>query len=150
MTSVRQNDSSSEAPAKGGCDELSLPEPTVPFVIPSFPIIINGHRYITDPITTVARREGASPQETPEVVPPATPTELGMAAKLFQLLTALDPDSRLRKAPPIKVFLLRFRQGLEPAEIARRCHCNRSLVFARLKEIQQKLPWKPQQLRELS
>ena len=30
----------------------------------------------------------------------------------LKLLTALDPDNRLRKAPPIKVFNLFYRQGL--------------------------------------
>jgi hypothetical protein len=75
---------------------------------------------------------------------------LSLAAKVFELLTALDPDSRLRKAPPIKVFLLRFRQNLSRAEIARICRCDKSLVGVRLKSIQDKLPWRPQQLRELS
>ncbi len=75
---------------------------------------------------------------------------LSLAAKVFELLTALDPDSRLRKAPPIKVFLLRFRQNLSRAEIARICRCDKSLVAVRLKTIQDKLPWRPQQLRELS
>jgi DNA-directed RNA polymerase specialized sigma24 family protein len=65
---------------------------------------------------------------------------LSLAAKVFELLTALDPDSRLRKAPPIKVFLLRFRQNLSRAEIGRICHCDKSLVGVRLKTIQDKLP----------
>ena len=73
-----------------------------------------------------------------------------MAAKVFQLLTALSPDNRLRKAPPITVFLLRFRRNLSRSEIARICHCDKSLVALRLKTIQDKLPWHPQQLRELS
>jgi len=73
----------------------------------------------------------------------------GIAAKVFELLTALDPDNRLRKAPPIKVFNLYYRQRLEPAEIARICKCHRSLIFDRLVAIQKKLPWTPQQLREL-
>lgn len=72
-----------------------------------------------------------------------------LAAKVFELLT-VDPDSRLRKAPPIKVFLLRFRQNLSRAEIAHICRCDKSLVAVRLKTIQEKLPWRPQQLRELS
>jgi len=74
----------------------------------------------------------------------------GIAAKVFELLTALDPDKRLRKAPPIKVFNLYYRQRLEPADIARICKCHRSLIFHRLAAIQAKLPWTPQQLRELS
>jgi len=77
-------------------------------------------------------------------------SNLSLAAKVLELLTALDPDSRLRKAPPIKVFLLRYRQNLSRAEIARICRCDKSLVGVRLKTIQDKLPWRPQQLRELS
>jgi DNA-directed RNA polymerase specialized sigma24 family protein len=76
--------------------------------------------------------------------------ELSLAAKVFELLTALDPENRLRKAPLIKVFNLYYRQGLQPAEIARICHCNRSLIFNRLATIREKLPWTPQQLQELS
>ena len=83
---------------------------------------------------------------------PSQPDEpnLSLAAKVFQLLTALDPDNRLRKAPPIKVFLLRYRQNRSLSEIARTCDCGKSLVALRLKTIQEKLPWQPQQLRELS
>jgi hypothetical protein len=66
------------------------------------------------------------------------------------LLTALDPDNRLRKAPLIKVFNLYYRQRLQPAEIARICHCNRSLVFQRLATIREKVPWSLQQLQEVS
>src|SRR5208282_1902731 len=75
---------------------------------------------------------------------------LSMAVKVLELLTALDPDSRLRKAPPIKVFLLRFRQNLSRAAIAGVCGCSESLVAIRLRAIEAKLPWHPQQLRELS
>ena len=83
---------------------------------------------------------------------PSQPDEpnLSLAAKVLELLTALDPDNRLRKAPPIKVFLLRFRQNRSRSEIARLCHCGKSLVALRLSTIQQRLPWKPQQLQELS
>ena len=89
---------------------------------------------------------------------PAPPTQstgthpemLGMAAKVFQLLTALNPGNRLRKAPPIKVFLLRYRQNLSRPEIARACGCSLPLVAVRLRAIQEKLPWHPQQLREMS
>lgn len=75
---------------------------------------------------------------------------LGVAAKVLELLTALDPEQRLRKAPPIKVFLLRFRENLSRSEIARICRCSETLVAVRLRTIQAKLPWRPQQLRELS
>jgi hypothetical protein len=83
---------------------------------------------------------------------PSQPDEpnLSLAVKVFQLLTALDPDKRLRKAPPIKVFLLRFRQNRSRSQIARICHCDKSLVALRLKTIQKKLPWEPRQLREMS
>ena len=74
----------------------------------------------------------------------------GIAARVFQLLTALDPDNRLRKAPPIKVFNLFYRQGLPPGEIARKCRCHRTLVFRRLTAIEKQLPWKPEQLRQVS
>jgi len=73
-----------------------------------------------------------------------------MAAKVFELLTALDPDTGLRKAPLIKVFNLYYRQGLKPAEIARICHCTRSLIFYRLATIRIKVPWSLQQLHEVS
>ena len=83
---------------------------------------------------------------------PSQPDEpnLSLAAKVFELLTALDPDNHLRKAPPIKVFLLRYRQNRSLSEIARICDCGKSLVALRLKTFQEKLPWQPQQLQELS
>jgi hypothetical protein len=80
---------------------------------------------------------------------PDEPT-LSLAAKVFELLTALDPGKRLRKAPPITVFLLRYRRNLSRSEIARVCGCDKSLVAVRLRAIQEKLPWQPRQLRELS
>ncbi len=73
-----------------------------------------------------------------------------IAAKVFELLDALDSAQGLRKAPLLKVFNLYYRQDLAPAEIARRCECDRTLVFARLRTIKERLPWRPQQLRELS
>ena len=126
------------------------PGPDIPIVIPSLSLTIGGRRYVTDPVSLLAYREDAPRASAPESPLPEGPAQLGIVAKVFQLLTALDPDGHQRKAPPIKVFLLRFRQNLEPGEIARRCRCNRSLIFARLKQIQEKLPWKPHQLRELS
>jgi hypothetical protein len=75
---------------------------------------------------------------------------LSIAAKVFELLTALDPDSRFRKAQPIKVFLLHFRQNFSRSQIARVCGCSRTLVAERLRRIREKLPWQPHQLRELS
>jgi hypothetical protein len=83
---------------------------------------------------------------------PSQPDEpnLSLAAKVFELLTALDPGNRLRKAPPIKVFNLYYRQRLGAAEIARKCNCNRSLIYDRLAAIQAKVPWTPQQLQDVS
>ncbi len=101
----------------------------------------------------------AEPPAVEAATPPATtPLELeeagdsgsGVAAKVFQLLSALDPDKRLRRAPPIKVFLLRYRENYSLADIARACGCAKSLVKLRLKTLREALPWKPQQLRELS
>jgi hypothetical protein len=85
----------------------------------------------------------------PEPSQPEEPN-LSLAAKVFQLLTALDPDNRLRKAPPIKVFLLRYRQNRSRTEIARTCRCDKSLIALRLRTIQEKLPWQPQQLQQMS
>ena len=83
---------------------------------------------------------------------PSQPDEpnLSLAAKVFELLTALDPDNRIRKAPPIKVFLLHFRQNLSRSQAARVCRCSRTLVAERLRSIREKLPWQPHQLRQLS
>ncbi len=80
----------------------------------------------------------------------AEPMTLRLAAKVFALLTALDPDNRLRKAPPIKVFNLYYRQRLEPGQIARICRCDRSVIFDRLASLRARLPWSPQQLHEVS
>ena len=76
--------------------------------------------------------------------------ERGFAAKVLELLTALDPKERWRKASLIKVFNLYYRQRLQPAEIARICHCNKSLVFQRLATIRKKVPWSLKQLQEVS
>jgi hypothetical protein len=97
----------------------------------------------------VAPANGGSQTPTPNP-PESDPKSLSMAAKVFELLTALDPDKRLRKAPPIKVFLLRFRQDLSRSQIAVTCGCSESLVAKRLSAILARLPWQPRQLRELS
>jgi hypothetical protein len=96
-----------------------------------------------------------APASEASQAPPPKPPEpdqesLSLAARVFQLLSALDPDNRLRKAPPIKVFLLRFRQDLSLSQIARICDCGKSLVALRLQAIREKLPWQPKQLREMS
>jgi hypothetical protein len=100
-----------------------------------------------------ADSEAQPPNRQPsDTTVPPEPDQQGrsFAAKVFQLLTALDPDNRLRKAPPIKVFNLYYRQGLQPAEVAYKCKCHRSLIFDRLAAIQKSLPWTLQQLREVS
>jgi DNA-directed RNA polymerase specialized sigma24 family protein len=89
------------------------------------------------------------PQPTAAPPEPA-PENLSLAAKLLQLLQALESGGRMRRAPPINVFLLRFRKNLSRREIARACHCSETLVAVRLRAIRDKLPWQPQQLRELS
>jgi predicted DNA-binding protein YlxM (UPF0122 family) len=89
-------------------------------------------------------------QAAPPKPPEPNQQERSLAAKVFELLTALDPDNRLRKAPPIKVFNLYYRQRLGPAEIARKCNCDRSLIYDRLAAIQAKLPWSPEQLHDVS
>jgi hypothetical protein len=94
---------------------------------------------------------GAAQAQVPPLGEAEAGTEnLGLAARVFRLLSALDLDNRCRKAPPIKVFNLYYRQGLQPAEIARQCKCHRSLIFDRLETLRKQLPWKPQQLREVS
>lgn len=104
------------------------------------PFLVSGsHAQAQEPLPT-----GATPAPEP------APANANLAAKVFQLLTALDPDNRLRKAPPIKVFLLRFRQNLSLSQIARICDCGKSLVALRLQAIREKLPWQPMQLREMS
>jgi hypothetical protein len=95
------------------------------------------------PAGELAQAAGPGPVE-------AGPELVGVAAKVFQLLSALDSGNKFRRAPPIKVFLLHFRQNLSGTEVARACHCARSLVSMRLKKIRESLPWQPQQLRELS
>ena len=111
-------------------------------------------RILDDQALPERQRRPPLASETSQAVPPK-PSEpdgpnLSLAAKVLELLTALDPDNRLRKAPPIKVFNLYYRQRLGAAEIARKCDCDRSLIYDRLAAIQQKVPWTPEQLREVS
>jgi hypothetical protein len=99
-------------------------------------------------IRVAPANEGSQPPSPPSTEP--NHETLSLAAKVFQLLTALDHGSRLRKASPFKVFMLRYRQNFLRSEIARTCHCDKSLVALRLETLQETLPWQPQQLRELS
>lgn len=131
-------------PSPGSSLAPSNPAPpkTIPFTVEAITFVSQGITYRTERTTLVARRVPNGP------VP--DPAERGIAAKVFELLTALDPENRLRKAPPIKVFLLRFRQDRSRSEIADICRCHKSLVALRLKSIREKLPWQSRQLRELS
>jgi hypothetical protein len=141
----------SDRPAGGGSGPV---EPLAPegILITAEPIIITirGITYRTERTTLTATRVPAAHSSPLPEPTPSDEQDRSLAVKVFELLTALDPDNRLRKAPPIKVFNLYYRRGLQPAEIARRCKCDRSLVFDRLTAIKQQLPWSPHQLRELS
>ena len=126
------------------------PPETIPFTLEAITFTSQGIIYRTERTTLTATRvTTAQTTSLPEPPEPAQP-ERSIAAKVFELLTALDPDNRLRKAPPIKVFLLRFRQNLSLSQIARTCDCGKSLVALRLQAIKEKLPWQPKQLREMS
>ena len=133
---------SSPPASQPACSQVARPAAGLSAAIEGDPA--SGHFCIR-----VTPADEASQAAPPEPSQPDEPN-LSLAAKVFELLTALDPDSRLRKAPPIKVFNLYYRQRLEPAEIARLCHCNRSLVFNRLATIRKKVRWSPQQLQEVS
>jgi hypothetical protein len=132
--------------APGGC-----PYPdSIPLAVGPLETTFHGITYRSERITLVAKRISSPQTSSPPAPAELDREERSIAAKVFELLTALDPNNRLRKAPPIKVFLLRFRQSLSRTEIARVCRCDKSLVAVRLKTIQEKLPWRPQQLQELS
>jgi hypothetical protein len=127
----------------------SLPE-TIRFTLEPFTTVLQGCTYRTEPAILLAGRVSSTKTSPPPEPASLDKEERSIAAKVFELLAALDPDSRLRKAPPLKVFLLRFRQNLSLSQIARICNCGRSLIALRLCTIQQRLPWQPRQLRELS
>jgi hypothetical protein len=126
------------------------PPETIPFTLEAITLASQGIIYRTERTTLIAKRVTTAQTTSPREPPEPDQAERSIAAKVFELLTALDPDNRLRKAPPIKVFNLYYRQRLEPAEIARVCKCHRSLIFDRLAAIQDKLSWTPQQLQDLS
>ena len=126
------------------------PPETIPFTFEAITFTSQGITYRTERTTLTARRI-----TTAQTTPPPEPAELdleerGFAAKVLWLLTTLDPKKRLRRAPPIHVFNLYYQQRLEPAEIARICKCDRSLIFRRLASIRESLPWSPEQLHEVS
>jgi hypothetical protein len=107
-----------------------------------------GGQALPDPQPGSAATEASL--DVPAASPEPGPAERSIAAKVFELLTALDSDNRLRKAPLLKVFNLYYRQRLQPAEIARKCDCDRSLIFSRLATIRDKAPWNIQQLQDVS
>jgi hypothetical protein len=88
----------------------------------------------------------------PPAGPPTEPAAAARsdAAKLFELLHALDPSYRWRKASPMKVFLLRFVENCSFWQIGYKCHCSKALVARRLKQIHSKVSWTPQRLGELA
>jgi hypothetical protein len=126
------------------------PPETIPFTLEAITFTSQGVTFRTERTTLIARRVTTAQTTPPREPPEPDQTERSIAAKVFELLTAIDPDKRLRKAPPIKVFLLRFRQNLSRSAIAGVCRCSDSLVAIRLRTIEARLPWHPQQLRELS
>ena len=138
--------------------DLSLPDPRLPdtryfpelaATLGSQPVKLTAY---FPPFLGAGSHPRAQEPQAAGTTPPPEPSQenLSLAARVFQLLSALDPDNRLRKAPPIKVFLLRFRQNLSLSQIARICDCGKSLVALRLQAIREKLPWQPKQLREMS
>ena len=132
------------------------PAPNQPPGISQFPPPAGGFKFAVEGDPTsgafsirIAPADGASQAASAESSEPDEQSR-SIARKVFELLTTLDPDKRLRKAPLIKVFNLYYRQRLGPAEIARRCECDRSLIFDRLATIRKKVHWSPQQLQEIS
>jgi hypothetical protein len=73
---------------------------------------------------------------TPE---PAGAGSEDVARQTLALAKALDSQNHFRKAPLYTVFLLYCQEGLTADEIARECHCARSVVFTRLNFLRQKL-----------
>jgi len=134
----------------GGASFAPLAPEQISVAVEPITITIGGITYRTERTILAAKRISTAQTSPPPEPAEFGPGDLSLAAKVFQLLTALDPDNRLRKAPPIKVFNLCYREGLGPAGIARRCHCHRSLIYDRLATMQKKLPWTPQQLWEVS
>ena len=144
MSPERPTRRTPDRPAAGGLAAVCpAPPETIPVIVEAITITSGGATYRTERTSLLARRV---PLEAAEL----DQQEQNIAAKVLELLTALDPKERLRKAPPIPVFNLYYLQGRQPAEIAEICDCDRTVVFDRLAAIRAKLPWTPQQLREMS
>ena len=72
------------------------------------------------------------------------------ARQLFALAKTLDTGNPKHKAQPSAVLRLYCVDGLEPNQIARELSCARSLVYARLSLLAQKLGRPPAELRQYS
>jgi hypothetical protein len=123
---------------------------TIQITVQAITVAFQGQNYRTEPTNLVASLVSAAQTNPPPAPPEFELEERSIAAKVFALLSALDPVSRLRKATPLRVFNLYYRQRLQPAEIARICKCDRSLIFDRLASIRASVPWTPEQLHEVS
>lgn len=80
-------------------------------------------------------------------VEPATDDE---ARRLFALLRALELETKFRKAPVTRVFMLYCLDGKKRDAVARDCNCSRALIALRLKAIEKRLGRKPTELRGFS
>ena len=78
------------------------------------------------------------------------PVEEDVARRAFAVVKALDAENRAHKAPLLTVFRLYCTEGLSAAAVARKCHCGRTLIFARLRLLHRKLGVDPAQLRRYS
>jgi len=72
------------------------------------------------------------------------------AQKAFALVRALDSEQPSSKASLYTVFRLYCMEGLNAAQVARKCGCARSLVFLRLQALSRKLGTHPRTLRQYS
>jgi hypothetical protein len=73
-----------------------------------------------------------------------------VARQLFGVVKALDSKNVVRKAPVLTVFRLYFVDGLSRAQVAKRCGCVASLITSRIKQIEQTLGKKRDELRGMS
>jgi DNA-directed RNA polymerase specialized sigma24 family protein len=124
----------------------SLPERLLLQLRQATPEQFDAIQRLVDVLIPVAREEQPAPDDSPQYEQQMR----SMAAKVIELLEALCPGRRQVKAPPITVFLLRYRQNYSRRQIALECVCSESLVAQRLRSIRKKLPWQPRQLQELS
>jgi hypothetical protein len=74
---------------------------------------------------------------------PKEPLDEDVARRAFALVQQFD-------APTLAVFKFYCLEGLSGSQVARRCHCSKATVMARLKTIRRKTGMHPLQLRRLS